>query len=81
VEEGSGEGPIEAGPSDLLTPRVERHATGRREYTSEVVTHAARACSRYSAGFGPVSVRSRIAGSSASRVKASVREVSSAHAA
>ena len=52
---------------------------------AEYLLHALAACVTtsvvYSAGLGPSSAPSRIAGSPASRVKASVRELSSSHAA
>ena len=68
-------------PSSVDSTIVSRTLRAAAENTSDVVTHAASACSRYSAGLGPVSVPSRIAGSPASSVKASVRVVSSPQAA
>ena len=55
-----GPDPTEA-PVTLAAPTPRAAA----EYTSDVVTQAASAWSRYSAGFGPVSVPMRIAGSPA----------------
>jgi hypothetical protein len=68
-------------PSSVDSTDVSRTPRAAAENTSDVVTQAASACSRYSAGLGPVSVPIRIAGSPASRVNASERVVSSPHAA
>ena len=64
-------------PSIVERTSVSRTLRAAATYTSDVVRQAASACSRYSAGLGPVSVPSRTAGSPASITNACAREVSS----
>ena len=64
-------------PSRVDSTAVSRTPRAAATYTRDMVRQAASACSRCSAGFGPVSIPSSTAGSPASSSKASAREVSS----
>jgi len=64
-------------PSSCDSTRVSFTLRAAATYTSDVVRQAASACSRYSAGFGPVSVPQRTAGSPASTWNARSRDMSS----
>src|SRR5262249_25527599 len=64
-------------PSSVDSTSVRRTPRAAAMYTIDVVRQAASACSRYSAGFGPVSVPNRIADSPASITNSSSRDVSS----